>query len=69
MNLMEKYKKKLQVIKNEIYRETTSNNNKSISSDDLLYVFEERAAIMEFDGNMSRGDAEREARLLMKVGI
>jgi hypothetical protein len=29
--------------------------------DDLLYLFEERAAICEFDGNMSRQDAERMA--------
>lgn len=29
--------------------------------DDLLYLFEERAAICEFDGNMSRQNAERMA--------
>ena len=29
--------------------------------DDLLYLFEERAGICEFDGNMPRGDAERMA--------
>lgn len=67
MDLMEKYRKKLQALNNEIRCETTSNTSKIISSaDDLLTedekeCFEERAAIMEFDGGMSREEAEREA--------
>lgn len=32
-------------------------------SQDLLDAFEERAAIFEFDGGLSRSEAERQARL------
>ncbi|MBK1839967.1 hypothetical protein JHL17_21405 [Azospirillum sp. YIM B02556] len=32
-------------------------------SQDLLDAFEERAAILEFDGRLSRSEAERRARL------
>ena len=32
-------------------------------SQDLLDAFEERAAILEFDGGLSRSEAERRARL------
>ena len=35
-----------------------------LRADELLEPFEERAAIMEFDGGMSRDDAEKAARLL-----
>jgi len=37
-------------------------------ADDLMMEYEERAAIMEFDGGLSRGDAERQARLLLGIG-
>lgn len=37
--------------------------------DDQKEAFEERAAIMEFDGGLSREDAEREAKkLIISVG-
>lgn len=35
--------------------------------DDLRYEYEERAGILEFDCGLCRGDAERQARLLLGI--
>lgn len=73
MDLMEKYKKKLEALNNKLRCETTSNTSRITSSaDDLLSegekdFFEERAAIMEYDGGLSREEAELEARKLIST--
>lgn len=58
MNLLEKYRAKLAGMK--------SDGEKQDSRGDLdeedRFRFEERAAIMEFDGGLSREEAERFAR-------
>ncbi len=36
--------------------------------DDLSYAFEERAAIMEYDGGLTRQEAERRARIDIELG-
>jgi hypothetical protein len=36
------------------------------SKEDLEFEFEERAAIMEFDGGMTREEAEKAARELLR---
>ena len=55
MRLFEKYGKK--------YKCNSSIPVKTaiIPADDLLYEFEERAAIMEYDGGLSRKEAESES--------
>ncbi|MCC7201865.1 MAG: hypothetical protein IT393_04260 [Nitrospirae bacterium] len=54
MKLFEKYCKK--------YQSNSRSKVKAaiISADGLLYEFEERAAIMEYDGGLSRKEAESE---------
>ena len=42
-------------------RESVDKINNIISSDDLLYEFEERAAIQEYDGGLSRKESEKAA--------
>ena len=37
--------------------------------DDAREYFEERAAILEFDGGLSRSDAEREAQKLTELYV
>ena len=56
MRLFEKYGKK--------YHKCSSSlpvQSELIPADDLCYEFEERAAIMEFDGGLTREEAEKAA--------
>ena len=40
----------------------------SVLTEDERFLFEERAAIMEYDGGLTREEAERQARQILRVG-
>ncbi len=62
MNLMEKYLLKIRLKKLYIYEKLSD------LTGDEMENYKERAAIMEFDGNMPRGEAEKLAfeRIMLK---
>ena len=62
MNLMEKYLLKIRPKKIDVYEKLSD------LTEDELESYEERAAIMEFNGNMPRKEAEQKAldRILEK---
>ncbi len=62
MNLMEKYLLRIRPEKIDIYEKLSD------LTGDQMESYQERAAIMEFDGNTPRGEAERMAleRIMQK---
>lgn len=74
MNLLSKYLKKVSKNnKKTTLRESVDKIDKittSLLTDDQKELFEERAAIMEYDGSMNREDAEREAlRIIANMSV
>jgi len=56
MNLMEKYRSKLGYVKQDAMAVFLGGLN-----EEERFTFEERAAIMEYDGGLTREEAERQA--------
>ena len=64
MNLMEKYRARLNDARQGKYDLTALPSG---LTEDERFIFEERAAIMEYEGSLTRGEAERQAREALKA--